>query len=128
MDEPFSLPPSDRFMEYAEESADSAMKVYGDLMAAAGKVTEEVEQSRAMVGARSLALQRQALAAADDTVTACLDFAGKLAGARCMGEVLNIQSMFVTDRIGAMREQAVDLARAGTESAVAFQEHLRARL
>lgn len=113
---------------YAEESMASARRAMDDLMHAAARSSDRVEESRALVGDGLLALQGEAMRAFEANLAAAFDHGARLAAARTPDEIWRLNHDFVIERMRASSEQSVGLARAAADLAGRFGTHLRERL
>lgn len=108
--------------EIAEKGVSQAEDAFTQFMAATHKAVEAVETSTSSMHAGAAQLGRQSLGYAEKNVSAALTLARKLASARDMQEIMQLQAEFMQTQLGVFSEQAKSLTETAAKLAQSTAE------
>lgn len=107
----FEVP--DQMREVAEKSVDQAQTAFAQFMEATNKAMDNFEGSTSAMQAGATNLGRQTLSFAEANVAATLEFARRMARAKDLEEMMQLQSQFMHGQMTSLG----DHTRALTETA-----------
>jgi phasin len=111
----FEIPPEMRSV--AEQSVVQARQAFESFMDAAQKAAAKLEQQAAAVQAGAKGTSEKIMGDAERNIAASFDFAQRLARAKDVQEIAELQQEFVQAQMKALTEQAQDLQQSGAQSA-----------
>jgi phasin len=114
--EHFEVPPEMR--AFAEKSVEQAKKAFDGFVTATNQAVSSLEGRAAAAQAGARDVTQKALNFAGQNATSSFDFVQKLVRAKDVGEVVNLHSDYVKQQIRVLSEQAEELGRSATRSAV----------
>ena len=100
----YEVPPQMR--DLAENSVAQARKAFDSFMGAARRASDTTQESVELTRANTQSLYARGFECAEQNVRATFDYAQKLAQARTLPEVMQIQAEYVRSQFGAMQAQA----------------------
>jgi phasin len=92
--------------DLAENSVAQARKAFDSFMGAARRAAETAQESVELTNTNRQAMYTRGFDFAEQNVQATFDYAQKLARARTLQEVMQIQTEYVRSQFGAMQAQA----------------------
>ena len=102
---------------FAERSVEQARRAFDTFISAAYGTATAFEGRAAEVRKSSEDLRQRAMAFAEQNVASSFDFARRLAHARDLPEVIQVQSEYVKAQMQALADQARELGEAASQTA-----------
>jgi phasin len=101
----------DRMREATAQGVDQARDAYNRFMDASRRAQDMMTQAGGAMASNAADLQRAMLSFAQDNMQAGFDFAARLAQAKDLNEVMQIQADYTRSRVDAYTSQARELTR-----------------
>lgn len=107
----FEIP--DTMRDFAEKSVDHARKAFDDFLGAAHKAVDTYETSAQAAQQSARTIGEEAIAFAEENMSATFEFAQRLVRAKTVEDLMRIQSDFIERQLAVLTEQAGKLSKAG---------------
>jgi phasin len=113
--EAFEVPTQVR--EMAEKGVEQARKAFDEFVSAASDAAAKVEGSAETMRSGAVDLNKKALSAAEEGMTASFDLAANMVKAKDLQEALELQTKFVQSQMQRFGEIAREMGEAATKTA-----------